>query len=271
VVIGRERRMFGLSLLKNSLDLQKGCRFAGLNGYTAVFVFAGSRYDVQVLVSNLAEEQGYKCALCSQNRNLEIEHDHDPEYGTGETLTIYNIRGLVCRGCNWHIMMYERNNNGEFISFGEASSRLSDYEWEKYIYPYERRVFALNEERLEREMGFQKYWRRRNLLDKFDGWKDWGPRRRTYPWYWGFDEIKERKRNTIRTPEQFFKVLAALLEYLKDQVAKDPEWMPPEEMMPGLLRLKSFLDELWPIVEARLLEVGNVVPAVADCARPVEG
>jgi hypothetical protein len=45
--------------------------------------FGRLEYDVQVLISQLAEEQGYKCALCSQNHSLEIEHDHDPEYGTG--------------------------------------------------------------------------------------------------------------------------------------------------------------------------------------------
>jgi hypothetical protein len=48
---------------------------------------------------------------------LEIEHDHDPEHGDGDRPTIYNIRGLVCRGCNWQLMMYEKKERGEYTGW----------------------------------------------------------------------------------------------------------------------------------------------------------
>ncbi len=56
------------------------------------------------------------------------------------------------------------------------------------------------------------------------------------PWYWGLDEIKERRRFIIRTPEQFLNALKAIVEYMKNELAKDPDWMPPEEIMPCLAR-----------------------------------
>lgn len=214
--------------------------------------FGRLKYEVQVLISELAEQQGYKCVLCDQNHSLEIEHDHDPEYGTGEIPTIYNIRGLACRSCNWHIMMYERNNNGEYVSFGEASSRLSDHDWEKFIYRYKCRADALNEERLEKEMGFRNYWRRRNLLNKFDEWREWGG---SYPWYWGFDEIKDQKYGKIRTPKQFFAALNACLCFLQEQLDKDPDFEIPEQYIKLMIKIKPMLDDLWPIIEPRYLEL----------------
>jgi DNA-directed RNA polymerase subunit RPC12/RpoP len=225
--------------------------------------FGRLKYEVQVLISQLAEDQGYKCALCSQNHSLEIEHDHDPEYGTGEVPTIYNIRGLACRSCNWHIMMYERNNNGEYISFGEASSRLSDYDWEKYTYAYQCRVDALNEERIEKEMGFRNYWRRKGFLRKFDEWREWGG---SYPWYWGFDEIRDQKYGKIRTPKQFLVALKACLRFLKEQLDKDPDYEIPEQLIKLLVRIKPMLDELLPIVEARLTELRSKNEAVGPAA-----
>jgi hypothetical protein len=207
--------------------------------------------DVKRLVVKLAEEQKFKCVHCPRERNLIIEHDHDPIFGTGDKLTAFNIRGLVCQRCNWHLMIYEKDLNGEYRGFDDVSSYISNSEWETYIYVYDTRVVRLYESQLEERMGTLKYLKRRIFLDKFDDWKEWSPRKRTYPWHWGFDEIKERRRNIIRTPEQFFKMLAAIAEYIKNQIAKDPGWRPPEEMMPMLGRIVEFVEELWPAIEER--------------------
>jgi len=214
-------------------------------------------YDVKALIVRLAEEQKFKCVHCPRERNLIIEHDHYPEYGSGDKPTEFNIRGLVCQRCNVHLMMYEKDLNGECRALSDAYCYISSSEWETYIYAYDCRVIALSENRLKERMGDAKYYRRRMFLDKFDDWKEWVPRKRLYPWHWGFDEIKKRKRHTIRTPEQFFKVLAVILEYLKSELAKNPDWEPPEEMVPALLRIKEFMDELYPMIEARYLELKN--------------
>jgi Recombination endonuclease VII len=223
-------------------------------------------HDVKGLIVELAEEQKFKCVHCPRERNLMIEHDHYPEYGSGDKLTVFNIRGLVCQRCNWHLMIYEKDMNGEYRSFDEVSSYISDGEWESYIYAYDCRVVTLNENRLKQSMGTAKYWRRRLFLNKFDDWKEWVPRKRLYPWHWGFDEIKERKRHTIRTPEQFVKVLAAIVEYLKGELAKNPDWRPSEEMVPALLRIKAFVDELYPAIEARYLEIMNEAAAATTAS-----
>lgn len=207
--------------------------------------------DVKRLVVTLAEEQKFKCVHCTRERNLIIEHDHDPIFGPGDKLTAFNIRGLVCQRCNWHLMIYEKDLNGEHRGFDDVYSYISDSDWETYIYAYDNRIIRLYESQLEDRMGTLKYLRRRIFLDKFDDWKEWGPRKRTYPWHWGFDEIKERRRNIIRTPEQFLKVLKAIAAYVKNEVEKDPGWRPPEEMMPALAKILAFLEELWPEIEPR--------------------
>jgi DNA-directed RNA polymerase subunit RPC12/RpoP len=81
--------------------------------------------DVRQAIVDLADRQSYKCTHCEQNRSLEIEHDHEPEYGPGYPYTIYNIRGLACRGCNWQIMMYEKEERGEFTEWANFSCYIS--------------------------------------------------------------------------------------------------------------------------------------------------
>jgi hypothetical protein len=238
------------------------------SGFLKKRFMAWDRLDAGVkrLIVKLAEEQKFKCVHCPRERNLIIEHDHYPEFGPGDKLTVFNVRGLVCQRCNWHLMVYEKDLNGEDRGFYDVYSYVSDHEWESYIYAYDCRVIGLHETRLEEQMGGAKYWRRRLLLDRFDDWKEFGARKRHYPWHWGFDEIKERKRTMIRTPEQFLKVLAAILEYLKTQIARDPDWRPPEEMMPSHFRIKEFLDDLYPSIEARYLELRSNKEAVGPAA-----
>src|SRR5262245_41913153 len=61
-------------------------------------------HEVRDVIVELANKQKFKCALCFRDRGLIVEHDHYPEEGPGHPITIYNIRGLVCSGCNWHLM-----------------------------------------------------------------------------------------------------------------------------------------------------------------------
>lgn len=137
--------------------------------------------DVKRLVVKLAEEQKLKCVHCPRERNLIIEHDHDPIFGTGDKLTAFNIRGLVCQRCNWHLMIYEKDLNGEYRGLDDVSNYISNSEWETYIYAHDTLVAMLYESQLEERMGTLKYLKRRIFLDKFDDWKEWGPASRRIP------------------------------------------------------------------------------------------
>jgi hypothetical protein len=153
-------------------------------------------------------------------------------------------------------MIYEKDKNGEYRGFDEVYSHISDQRWESYIYAYECRVGALREARLERELGSLNYWRRRLFLDKFDDWQEYGGR---YPWYWGFGEIKDQKYGKIRTPLQFIKTLSACVEFVKGEMDKDPNYEPSETFLEVIFRIKPLLDELRPVVEARMLELGEAI------------
>ncbi|MEY2525611.1 MAG: hypothetical protein QOE73_382 [Verrucomicrobiota bacterium] len=212
-------------------------------------------HDVKLLIVELAEKQSFRCAHCGRERGLIIEHDHDPEQGTGDRYTTYNIRGLVCQGCNWHLMIYEKDRNGEYRGFDEASSNISDHEYEAYVYAYDCRVNSLYEASLKKKMGTLKYWRRKIFLDKFDDWREWGMGE--YPWRWFFDEIKDKKYGKIRTPRQFFKTLSACVQFVKGELERNPDYQPPEKFLEIMIRIKPLLDELRPVVEARLLELGK--------------
>ena len=68
--------------------------------------------DVQRTIVELAHSQNFKCALCRDTRPLVVDHDHEPEEGPGKPYTIYNIRGLVCQQCNWHLGFHEQEERG---------------------------------------------------------------------------------------------------------------------------------------------------------------
>jgi hypothetical protein len=203
-------------------------------------------YDVQVLISHIAEEQGHKCAFCDANKGLEIDHEHDPELNPEQSrdiYTIYNVRGLVCHRHNIQLMMYECDQKGLTRALSEATSLLSDSEYESYIYRYDIRAEALYEEYLESVV--PNYWRRRLFLDKFDSWRYRGLCRE-YPWHWGFDEIKDQKYGKVRTPRQFFGGLLACLQFVKSELEKNPNFEIPEQFIKLLVLLKPFLDEATP-------------------------
>jgi hypothetical protein len=116
--------------------------------------------DVRELVVELARAQDFKCAFCDKAGNLIIEHDHWPERGDGRKPTYYNIRGLACSRCNWHLGMYEADERGDYRGFDDAYIRISENEFQPYSYAYDCRVLRLIEKELEQELGPRIYWRR---------------------------------------------------------------------------------------------------------------
>jgi len=103
------------------------------------------KYDVMQLVVQLAKEQKFKCALCSKDQDLIIEHDHEALERAGIPYTIDNIRGLVCGGCNSQLSIYEREERGEYIGLDNVSSRLSSFQFKAYTDAYKCRRDALRE------------------------------------------------------------------------------------------------------------------------------
>jgi hypothetical protein len=179
-------------------------------------------WQVQKLVVKLATEQGFRCAFCPQTRNLVIDHDHYPDEGLGDRLTIHNIRGLLCHTCNWHMGIYEADEAGSDRGWEHVySSDISSSDYEVYIDAYESRLEQLYEDKLERTC--PNYWSRRILLDKFDEWKEgWIE----YPWHLGFEEIKAKRHGRIRTPQQFINVLSACVNFVAEEQRKDPNTDP---------------------------------------------
>ncbi len=94
--------------------------------------------DVRELVVELARGQNFKCAFCDETQDLIIEHDHYPERGSGDKPTIYNIRGLACSGCNWHLGMYEADERGDYRGFDDAYIRIDENDFYPYAQAYDR-------------------------------------------------------------------------------------------------------------------------------------
>lgn len=198
-------------------------------------------HEIKLLVFELAEKQEFKCAHCDQGHRLEIEHDHEPEHGPSDKYTIYNIRSLACRRCNWHLRLYEKNKNGEFWDWENAESNISDSEYERYISEYECRVEPLLEAWQKVKLGMPNYWRRRSLLAKFDDWKEgW----QAFPWRWGFEEIKDKKYGRIRTPKRFMRTLIALMEFVAEETKRDPNYQPPEKFFELMARVRPIIDTI---------------------------
>jgi DNA-directed RNA polymerase subunit RPC12/RpoP len=240
-------------IMSSSFDLWErlpgGLLKKGYRGWSQV------DYEVRLLIVALAEQQKFKCALCNCAKELEIEHDSDPEYGEGDRYTIYNIRGLACRRCNWRIMMFEKEARGECTGWQNSYTGLTDHQYWDYIYSYERRTNPLIEAALEDKLGSVNYWRRRNMLWKFDEWNDgW----QDYPWHWGFEEIKEKRHGKIRTPRQAMYALRACMQFVVDEKQRIPDWEPPSAFVDLMVRLKPLLDSLRPIYEARAKSVSTV-------------
>jgi len=202
---------------------------------------------VRKLIVELARAQDFKCAFCDKRRDLIIEHDHYPERGSGDKLSVYNIRGPACSGCNWHLGMYEADERGDYRGFDEAYIRISEHDFYPYAEAYDHRVLTLIEKEFEQRMEPRNYWRRRLFLQKFDE-REWS---RYYPWPSYFDEIEQQRRMRIRTPEQFWNAFAACVRFVAEEKRKNPGFEIPEEFMRIAIRVKPILDEAWPQIEER--------------------
>ena len=221
-------------------------------------------YAVKLLIVELAEQQNFKCAFCSKNRGLIIEHDHYPEQGPGDRPTIHNIRGLTCHGCNVHLEWYEKEQRGDYVGLDSVYSRIDSSDYETYIYDYDCRIIRYHEKRLET---CPNYWPRRLFLNKFDEWgKDgW---RREYPWKWEFEEIKRKRHGLIRTPKQALNCLVACMKFVAEEIKKDPNFQPPEAFIDLMIRLKPLFEVIRPryeaIVAKRDLAAQSKAPGAAD-------
>ena len=208
-------------------------------------------HDAQRTIVELAKTQNFKCTFCSADRGLIVEHDHETD--DGDRPTINNIRGLTCQRCNWHLMIYEKNERREYTGWDHVNCFINSSRYDDYIYSYECRLERLYEERLEKTC--PNYWSRRILLDKFDEWKE-GWHHSPYPWRWEFEEIKEQRHGKIRTPGRFIKYLIACMKFIADKVREDPEFRHSPEFHRCMAQLKPIVDKLRPIFEARMTELG---------------
>jgi hypothetical protein len=195
-------------------------------------------YGVKQLVVELAKSQRFKCALCSETQRLEIEHDHDPEEGPGHSYTTYNIRGLACRSCNWHLRYYEAEQNGEPFGLENTECRISDGDYVDYIYFYRCRVRPLNDALQEQRIGVRNPWHRRRVLQEFDEWRS-GEKRSHWREQW-----EERHKWDNLTPIEFIEVLTAIIQGVKEQLDKDPNYRPPESFWNLVVRVRSLVEEV---------------------------
>jgi hypothetical protein len=92
-------------------------------------------------------------------------------------------------------MMFEAEERGEYISWENLSFKLDDSQYWSYIDRYETRAFPLVQTALKSKLGPLNYWRRSNLLWKFDHWKEGWHKQK----YLGAGNLKRsRKRDTAK-------------------------------------------------------------------------
>lgn len=213
--------------------------------------------DVKKLIVELAETQKFKCAICKNTaRNLVVDHDHNPDEGPGDQFTIFNIRGLVCQGCNWDLGFFEKEERGEAFGWEGVECKLWSGDYEAYKYEYECRVSALREALLKKRI--PNYWHRKLVLDRFDAWYHEGGR----PPRW-YQEYKEQQFWKIETPDDFFRVLVALLKYYSEQFEKNPSYEPPEEFW-------QMMERIQPLMAQVEVAVGAINPSVETQAKSTD-
>ena len=208
---------------------------------------------VKQVVAELAESQEFRCALCPETRNLVIDHDYEPEEGRGDPYTMFNVRGLVCQGCNWHLMAYEKQENGEYFGWENAESRISSGEYESYDYVYRCRVSPLIEAVLEQRMGSANYWRRQLILQRFDAWHDDGERSE-----WR-DRWARRQAWKIKTPEQFIERMQALMKFYSEHIDENPDFVLPDEFIKLVVMVRRLVQEALAIGGASA-DIASVTP-----------
>jgi hypothetical protein len=192
---------------------------------------------VKHVVAELAESQKFRCALCSETRDLVIDHDHEPEEGPGHPYTAFNIRGLVCQGCNWHLIVYEKQESGDYFGWENADSRISNDKYESYDYVYRCRVRPLIEAKLEQRMGSANYWRRALTLQRFDAWYYDGE------WSEWRDRWAKRQAWKIKTPEQFIERMQMIVKFYSEQIDKNPDFVLPDEFIKLVAKVRGLIQE----------------------------
>jgi hypothetical protein len=185
--------------------------------------------EVRQLIVDLAEAQKFKCAICRErSKNLVVDHDHYPEDGPGDRITVFNIRGLVCSACNWDLGFYEKEERGEAFGWENVECKLSTDKL---------RIDRVREALLEQKV--PNYWHRRIVLDRFDRWYyGW---ERPPKWYRDYKEQQSRK---IETPEDFFRLLTEVIKFIKGEMEKDPNYIPPKEFLEMMGKIRPFLEEV---------------------------
>ena len=228
----------GRSLTENEMSIELWSRLPAGLLKRSFSSWKNFDYEVKSLIVELAEKQKFKCIHCGRAKGLVIEHDHDPEFGTGKDYTIYNIRGLTCQRCNWHLMLYEKDAAFEERSWNNADSRITDSEYGKYIYEYQIRSAPLIQKALEQKLGKANYWHRSNFLFKFDDWREFGRNSS-----WGSTFESRTKRPTIREFKQFIFTLAECVKFVAAEQERNPDYVPPDKFLQLLIKVKPIVNE----------------------------
>jgi hypothetical protein len=201
--------------------------------------------DVKRLIVELAIDQKFKCALCeSRDRNLVVDHDHYPEEGPGDRFTVYNVRGLVCQGCNWDLAFYETEGAGGDFGWENVSCKISSDDYDDYVYVYQCRVAPLVEAAQVKRIGCRNPWHRSSTLQKFDDWFYEGEQPPL--WYQRYEEEESRR---IETPEDAVRVLTAIVQFANEQFEKDPNFEPGEEFWKLIAWIRPIIEQAKAIKE----------------------
>lgn len=193
---------------------------------------------VKQLVIDLAKEQNFRCALCSQDRDLVVEHDHEP--GEKVVVTVFNVRGLVCQRCNQALKGCDMAERGYFTSWENGYPYLSEWDYEDYKYRFENRVEPLIDAAHVQRVGCRNIERRKHVLWVLDRRYEEG----RFPW-----QLRSKKEwnGEIKSPDHALQVLAACMQFVVEQHKADPDYKPPEKF----LRLMSIVG---PMVEQAMAD-----------------
>ena len=179
---------------------------------------AWDRFDLnaQRTIVTLAKTQKFKCAFafCSADRALIVEHDHETD--DGDRPTMNNIRGLTCQRCNWHLMIYEKNERGEYTG------------WDHPIIGAEEIC----------------------CISLINGRRDGTILLILILGVGNLKRSKNKDMGKLETPGRFIKYLIACMKFIADKVREDPEFRHSPEFHRCMAQLKPIVDKLRPIFEA---------------------
>lgn len=176
-------------------------------------------HSVKELIFDLGNKQNFECALCAQDRDLIIEHDH--ELGDRVPLTIFNIRGLVCQRCNQALKGCDMGERGYITSWENGYPYLSDGDYQEYKYRFDCRVERFTDAAHVRRVGCKNLEHRKRVLEILDRRYE----ERRFPWQQTPEEAWDGE---IKSPEHAIQVLAACMQFVVDQIKGDPNYEPPK-------------------------------------------